>query len=35
MPAQELARIGLTLTRDKLVFSMAETNGNIWLANFE
>lgn len=35
MPAQELARIGLSVTRDKIIFSMAETSGNIWLANFE
>jgi Tol biopolymer transport system component len=35
MPAQEVARIGLSVTRDKVIFSMAETNGNIWLANFE
>lgn len=35
MPAQEVARIGLSVTRDKIVFSMAETRGNIWLANFE
>ena len=35
MPAQEVARIGLTVPRDKIVFSMAETNGNIWLARFE
>jgi hypothetical protein len=32
MPAQEIARIGLSVTRDKLIFSMAETKGNIWLA---
>jgi hypothetical protein len=35
MPAQEVARIGLSVTRDRIVFSMAETNGNIWLANFK
>jgi Tol biopolymer transport system component len=35
MPAQEVARIGLSVTRNKIIFSMAETNGNIWLANFE
>ena len=35
MPAQEIARIGLTVPRDKIVFSMAETNGNIWLARFD
>jgi Tol biopolymer transport system component len=35
MPAQEIARIGLSVTRDKIVFSMAETNGNIWLASFQ
>jgi hypothetical protein len=35
MPAQEVARIGLSVTRDKIVFSMTETNGNIWLANFK
>jgi Tol biopolymer transport system component len=35
MPAQEVGRIGLSVTRDKIIFSMAETNGNIWLANFE
>jgi hypothetical protein len=35
MHAPELARIGLSVARDKIIFSMAETNGNIWLANFE
>jgi Tol biopolymer transport system component len=35
MPAQEVSRIGLSVTHDKIVFSMAETNGNIWLANFQ
>jgi serine/threonine protein kinase/dipeptidyl aminopeptidase/acylaminoacyl peptidase len=35
MPAQEVGRIGLSVTRDELVFSMAETSGNIWLANFQ
>jgi Tol biopolymer transport system component len=35
MPAQEIARIGLSVTRDKIVFSMAETSGNIWLASFQ
>jgi len=35
MQAQEIARIGLSITRDKIIFSMPETNGNIWLAHFE
>jgi Tol biopolymer transport system component len=35
MPAQEVARIGLSVTRDRIIFSMAETNGNIWLASFQ
>ena len=35
MHAQEIGRIGLSVTRDKIIFSMAETNGNIWLANLE
>jgi serine/threonine protein kinase len=35
MPAQEIARIGLSVTRDKLIFSMAETKGNIWLADLQ
>ncbi|HYM10748.1 MAG TPA: protein kinase [Bryobacterales bacterium] len=35
MPAQEVSRIGLSVTRDKIIFSMAETTGNIWLARFE
>ena len=35
MPAQEIARIGLSVTRDKIVFSMAETSGNLWLARFQ
>jgi Tol biopolymer transport system component len=35
MSAQEVARIGLSVVRDKIVFSMAETSGNVWLANFE
>lgn len=35
MQYQEVAGIGLSVTRDKIVFSMAETNGNIWLASFK
>lgn len=35
MPAQEVVRIGLSVTHDKLVFSMAETTGNIWLDRLE
>ncbi len=35
MPSQEVARIGFSVTRDKIIFSMAETNGNIWLASLE
>lgn len=35
MPAQEIVRIGLSVTRDKLIFSMAETKGNIWLADLQ
>jgi hypothetical protein len=35
MPAQEIARIGLSVTRDKLIFSMAETKGNVWLADLQ
>ena|ERR1700694_5965619 len=35
MPAQEVARIGLSVTRDEIIFSMAETNGNIGLATLE
>jgi serine/threonine protein kinase len=35
MPAQEVGRIGLSVTRNKIIFSMAETDGNIWLASFK
>jgi Tol biopolymer transport system component len=35
MPAQEVARIGLSVTRDQIIFSMAETVGNVWLATFK
>ena len=35
MPAQEIARIGLSVTRGKLIFSMAESKGNIWLADLQ
>ena len=34
MPTEEVARIGLSVTRDKIIFSMVETSGNIWLARF-
>ncbi len=35
MPAQEVVRIGLSIAHDRMIFSMAETNGNVWLANLE
>jgi Tol biopolymer transport system component len=35
MPAQEVARIGMSVTRDKIIFSMTETRGNIWLASLD
>src|SRR5262249_16266867 len=35
MPAQEVSRIGLSVVRNKIIFSMAETRGNIWLATFK
>jgi len=34
MPFQEVAGIGLSVTRNGLIFSLTETNGNIWLATF-
>jgi serine/threonine protein kinase len=35
MPFQEIASIGLSVTRNGLVFSVTETIGNIWVASFE
>ena len=35
MPFQEMVAIGLSATRDRLIFSVTETNGNIWLAKFD
>jgi len=35
MPFDEVVTIGLSAVRDRLTFSVTETNGNIWLANFE
>jgi hypothetical protein len=31
----EIAAIGLSVAKDKLVFSMQENAGNIWLATLE
>ena len=35
MPFQEIGAIGLSVTRNGLIFSLTEMNGNIWMANFE
>jgi len=35
MFAREMARINLSITRDKIIFSMAETTGNIWMTQVE
>jgi eukaryotic-like serine/threonine-protein kinase len=35
MQAEEVVRIGFSVTSDKIIFSLPETRGNIWLADFE